>query len=141
MIDSVAWARMHDSGEVMAEWVYWPAIPAAAVADAKKMHAMLGTDADRSAFIARLPPNLPEGNFVIRHSSASMSGPFEAFASYDVPERRPSYAPYGTEVTNQAVVIMRHFDISGRERRLPQERVRLEADYPVAQRTAPSQSH
>ena len=70
-----------------------------------------------------------------------MSGPFEAFTSYDVPERRPSYVPYGTEVTNQAVVIMRHFDISGRERRLPQERVRLEADYPVAQRPAPSQSH
>jgi hypothetical protein len=139
VVDSVAWGRMHDSGEVIAEWVYWPAIPAAAVADAKKMRAMLRSDADRSAFIAKLPANLPAGNIVIRHSSASTSGPFEAFASYDVPERRFSSAPYGTASTNQAVVIMRHFDISGRERSLPQERIRLEADYPVPQRPAPSQ--
>jgi len=34
---------------------------------------------------------------------------------------------------------MRHFDISGRERSLPQERIRLQADYPVPQRPAPSQ--
>jgi hypothetical protein len=141
VVDSVAWARMHDSGEVMAEWVYWPAIPAAAVADAKKMRAMLGSDADRNAFIAKLPVNLPAGNIVIRHSSAATSGPFEAFASYDVPERRPSSVPDGTASTNQAVVIIRHFDISGRERRLSQERIRLEADYPVPQRPAPSQSH
>jgi hypothetical protein len=138
--DSVAWARMNDDGAVIAEWVYWPAIPAAVVADANKMRAMVGNDADKSAFTAHLPPNLPAGNVVIRHSSAASDGPFEIFASYDVPERIASPSQDAQHQEGHGVLVVRHFDVNGRERKLPQELPKLTADYPTAKRALPDRA-
>lgn len=135
IVDSVAWARMNDAGESLTEWVYWPAIPAQAMADARRLRALFSNDSERTAYLAKLPPNLPPGAIVVRHSSATSAVAFEAFASYDVPERR-----LGPEVliarrtSERAIVIVRHFDLSGTERMLPQEKAQLKEDFPKARR-------
>ncbi|HKE59695.1 MAG TPA: hypothetical protein VKB46_23455 [Pyrinomonadaceae bacterium] len=135
VVDSVAWARMNDAGEVLTEWVYWPAISAKVTADAGRMRELLSKDADKKAYLVKLPPNLPAGTVVIRHSSATSAQPFEAFASYDVLERRTS-PDASTEQGpgSRAVLIVRHFDINGEERKLPQERAQLAGDYPSTKR-------
>lgn len=135
VVDSVAWARMNDAGEVLTEWVYWPAIPAKAIGDARRMREMLLNDAEKKAYLAKLPPNLPPGNVVVRHSSATSATAFEAFASYDVAERRLSpEASTGQRTSSRAILIIRHFDLSGEERKLPQERAQFTVDYPNATR-------
>jgi hypothetical protein len=77
VIDSIAWARMNENGNVRSEWVYWPAIPARVLADAARLDEL----ARGSEFVARLPAGAREGRVVIRHSSATTQGPFEVFAS------------------------------------------------------------
>jgi hypothetical protein len=139
VVDSVAWARMSEQGRAISEAFYWPAIPAKALADARRLEEVLGRNSDKSAFLARLPANLPPGNVVIRHSSATVERPFEVFASYDVLEQRTSPAsgipgyPSGTRLAISAT-ILRHFDVDGVERRLPQETPTLETDYPTAKK-------
>ena len=141
VIDSIAWARMNDKGEVLAEWVYWPAIPGKIVEDAKRLQAMLLRDSDRNAFVAKLPPGLQPGNAVIRHSSATSENPFETFASYDAFETRSAPSESTGQQTparsNRSISIMRHFDVEGRELKLPQEKPHLSADFPSATRPAP----
>jgi hypothetical protein len=133
VVDSVAWARMNEQGRVVSEWVYWPAIPAKAIADARRLDELVRT-AGKTGFLDRLPAGLPSGKVVIRHSSATAEGPFEAFASYDVLEKRTSSGTAGGKTPsppNSSVsVFVRHFDVEGVERHLPQERRNLGADYP-----------
>jgi hypothetical protein len=140
VVDSVAWARLDDQGAVMSEWVYWPAIPAKALADAKRLR-QLTAGADKARFLARLPAGLPEGTVVIRHTSATVDSPFEAFASYDVRERKTSdeTAPPGRYPKNTSVVMttVRHFDVDGVERRLPQEQRRAGPDSPKPDQKQP----
>jgi hypothetical protein len=133
VIDSVAWARMSERGDVISEFVYWPAIPARVIADAKRLREQLGRDQDRRTFLARLPAVLPAGHVVIRHSSATVAGPFEVFASYDVLERRGGPGPTAqgsVSAVARAATIVRHFDADGFERRLPQERRNVGSDFP-----------
>jgi hypothetical protein len=121
--DSVAWARMNDHGAVLGEGVYWPAIPGRAITDARRLQERLSQDSTRNVFLARLPVNTSPGAVVIRHSSAVVREPFEAFASYDVIEpiyRREAATPPGAIGVRTASVV-RHFDVNGTERRLPQE--------------------
>jgi hypothetical protein len=137
VIDSVAWARMNDQGRAVSEWVYWPAIPAKALADAIRLEEL----AESADFLARLPAGLPRGTVVIRHSPATEDGPFEAFASYDVIEMKPSPAAAGRENLSTApmgVAVERHFDVDGVERRLPSERRYLGADNAREKQTAPA---
>lgn len=138
VVDSVVWARMNEQGKVVSEWVYWPAIPAKALEDARRLEELSGSSG-KTDFQARLPAGLPSGKVVIRHSSATAVGPFEVFASYDVLERRTSSETAGgktpdgkTPSTAHPVVsvVVRHFDVDGVERRLPQERRNLGADSP-----------
>lgn len=133
VIDSIAWARMTDQREVVGEWVYWPPIPAKAIQDAARLRARLSDERERTAFLSRLPADLPVGQVVIRHSSVTAGGTFEAFASYDVIDRRTSVgraaAAAALELPRAAVVV-RHFDVDGNERRLPQERRSAGADVP-----------
>lgn len=139
VIDSDVWARLNDQGQVISEWVYWPPISAKAIDEATKLRAKLSQEKDRAAFLSRLPPNLPPGNVVIHHSSATTGGPFEVFASYDVVERTaPPDSKGATDVSSTVPVvsIVRHFDVDGNERKLPQERVNLTGDHP-AQKQAP----
>jgi hypothetical protein len=140
VIDSVAWARFDDQGTVLAEWVYWPAIPGRAIDDASRMRQMLASDQAMKSYVSRLPAGLPAGTIVIRHSSATTAGPFIAVASYDVPERRtaPQPNPQAGPATARGVIIMRHFGIDGAEFRLPQEQRSNRVDYPTAQRTPPA---
>jgi hypothetical protein len=132
VVDSVAWARLNERGEVISEWVYWPAIPAKAIADAKKML----ENAAKPDFMARLPAGLPAGRVVIRHTSATSQAPFEAFASYDVVERRATPAPTekNLSVAPSGVAILRHFDAEGAEQRLPQEKLDLSSAYPAKEK-------
>jgi hypothetical protein len=132
VIDSVAWARLDDEGKVVGEWVYWPAIPAKALADAKRLEG-LAEGAGAADFMARLPAGLPRGQVVIRHSSPVAEGPFEAFASYDVIERKtPANMNGGQNLSPKSpgTIVVRHFDVDGVERRLPQERRNRGEDYP-----------
>jgi hypothetical protein len=138
VVDSVAWARMNERGKVVSEWVYWPAIPAKALTDARRLEKLAGSSG-KTDFLARLPAGLPSGKVVIRHSSAVVEEPFETFASYDVLEKRTSSRTVGGETPGGKTasttfplvsVVVRHFDVDGVERRLPQERRNLGADYP-----------
>lgn len=132
VVDSIGWARMNEQGEVVSEWVYWPAIPAKALADARQLVAMTAGDSDKTGFLRRLPAGLPPGRVVIRHSSATAQGPFEAFASYDIVQRRPSPETVGggnLSSAPQGASVVRHFDVDGVERRLPAETRDLGADY------------
>ncbi len=140
IVDSIAWARISDQGTVLAEWVYWPPIPGRAITDARRMQETLSTDSDKAAFLAKLPANLPPGNVVIRHSSAMVKGPLEAFASYDVIERRSepeSAAEQHPSDAGRAILVVRHFGADGNELRLPQEKRNAGADYPTAKRPPP----
>ena len=143
VVDSVAWARMNEQGKVVSEWVYWPAIPAKALADARRLEEMVGSSG-QTDFLARLPAGLPRGRVVIRHSSATVEGQFDAFASYDIVERRTSAGPTGEQNRGDAhqliSVVVRHFDVHGAERRLPQETRNLGADYPPKQKQPPQTS-
>jgi hypothetical protein len=132
VVDSFAWARLNERGEVISESVYWPAIPAKAIADAKKML----ENAVKPDFMARLPAGLPAGRVVIRHTSATSQAPFEAFASYDVVERRatPALTEKNLSVAPSGVAILRHFDAEGVEQRLPQEKLDLSSAYPAKQK-------
>jgi hypothetical protein len=133
VIDSVAWARMDEEGRVISEWVYWPAIPAKAIRDAKQLEEKT-VDQSKGGFLSRLPSGLPRGKVVIRHSSATEEGPFEVFASYDVLEKRGSAVSFQskneTVTTRTEAVITRHFDVDGVERRLPQEKHNFGRDCP-----------
>lgn len=141
VVDSVAWARLDDKGTVLAEWVYWPAIPGKVIAEASRLKETLARDEDKKTFITKLPLGLPPGNVVIRHSPATWTGPFVSMASYDVQERRPppqSNAQSGETSGGRAVIIIRHFDADGNEFRLPQEQRNIGADYPAAKRPPPT---
>jgi hypothetical protein len=132
VVDSVAWARMNKQGEVVGEWLYWPAIPANVLADARRIEEYTRSSG-KNAFLARLPAGLPPGNIVIRHSSATSEAPFEVFASYDVVERKPSSAAASMgnmSIAPPGVAVVRHFDVDGMERRLPSEKLNTGKDYP-----------
>ncbi len=115
----IAWAELDKNGKSISEWIYWPAIPARALADARRLEE-LTTGARRAEYLARLPGGLllPEGTLVIHHSSATDDGAFEAFATYDVFDNR--------------LGIVKHFDAKGVERRLPSERLNLGPNDPGA---------
>jgi hypothetical protein len=135
VLDSVAWARMDEQGKVVSEWVYWPAIPARALADARRLEEQVAPG--KTEFLARLPSGLPPGKVVIRHSAAMAEGPFEVYASYDVLERKESTLPARDKSQGDArvvSVIARHFDVNGAELRLPQERRNNGADFPLKQK-------
>jgi hypothetical protein len=128
VVDSTAWARMDADGRVVGEWVYWPAIPAAAIADARRLDQGVKGQG-RVAYLAKLASAQKEGRVVIRHSSPFSGGDFRAFASYDVTER------VGAADRGRASFYVRHFDADGREFRLPQELRNLGKDYPAKEST------
>jgi hypothetical protein len=123
VVDSVAWARMDEQGGVVSERVYWPAIPAQVLRDAKRLEEQ--TTSGKTEFLPRLSADLPPGKVVIRHSSATEEGPFEVYASYDVLERKKYIQPARDRDQAEAPVVsvtVRHFGVDGTEIRLPQER-------------------
>jgi hypothetical protein len=138
VVDSIAWARMDEQVRVVSEWVYWPAIPAKVLADARRLEELVSPG--KTEFLARLPAGLPAGKVVIRHSSATEEGPFEVYASYDVLERKESSLAIADKSRSDArvVSVVRHFDVDGAELRLPQERRNLGSDFPPKPKQAPN---
>jgi hypothetical protein len=138
VVDSVAWARMDEQGRVVSEWVYWPAIPAKVLADARRLEELVSPG--RTEYLARLPAGLPAGRVVILHSSATEEGPFEVYVSYDVLERR-EYSPPLIDKSrgdSRVVSVIRHFDVDGAELRLPQERRNMGSDFPPKPKQTPN---
>ena len=123
VVDSTAWARMDAKGRVIDEWVFWPPLASKVIDDARRLNERLnGTD--RGAYLSKLPSTQKTGRVVIRHSSPFAGGDFLAVASYDVTERIESVE------RSRISVYVRHFDIDGREFRLPQEMRNIGKDYP-----------
>jgi hypothetical protein len=56
--ESVAWARLDNEGQVVTEWVYWPAIPAKVLAEARRLEE-LTVGSRKEEFLARLPATTP----------------------------------------------------------------------------------
>jgi hypothetical protein len=120
--DSVAWARLTDRSEVLSEGVYWPALPRAAVTEAAEFQRRLNDAQQRQLFLASLPTGLPEGEVVIHHSQATTRGEFQVVVTYDVAAPVNAPVPAGAGANDRPVSwVVRHFDIQGREIRLPQE--------------------
>jgi hypothetical protein len=112
--DSFAWARFNTRDEVVAEGVYWPTIPAAAIAAARGLRDQLADSTRGGAFRSQLgvPEASAQGGLVtIRHSGAVSRGAFDAFAAYDV------HVPYGDGMNGRGRTV--HFDVNGRARALP----------------------
>ncbi len=133
--NSFAWARVDAAGDVVAEAVYWPALPGEVVVAAERLEEMISDQQQRSVFAARLPTLARTGAVAIRHSSAWVRSPFETLASLDVIERTP--APQATVVTEgdrssarsiPLEVVIRHYDAEGVEHFLPQERRDIDRD-------------
>lgn len=81
IVDSYAWARLDEKGEVVTESVYWPEIPQGALEEAKAFAQFMGDPTWKSSFLAKLPA---VGQLVIHHTSGVWTGAFQAHVSYDV---------------------------------------------------------
>ena len=110
--NSVAWARFNNAGEVVAEHVFWPELPASVVDDARALSATLHDPAAKKAFVAKLPPNLPQGSVGIVHSSFAAAGIGKAFVAAAV---------YDVVIRSSGSASTRHFKKDGTEFRLPEE--------------------
>jgi hypothetical protein len=92
---SYAFAAFDNGGRVITEGVYWPAIPAGVVSNARAFAAKLAAPRERTAFMAKVGKAAPgagetPGSVRIVHTSGGYHGPFQAVAVYStvVPSRR-----------------------------------------------------
>jgi hypothetical protein len=125
--ESVAWARLDNDGRSITEWVYWPAIPAKTIAAAKHLDEMT-SGAGKVEYLKRLPAGLRNGTVVIHHSGATDEGAYESIATFDVLEVRGGAADEDAGNMSKkptGMAIVRHFDATGKERRLASERLTL----------------
>ncbi len=107
--DSIAWARLNANQAAVEESVFWPALSSSVIADAQALVQIASDPAQLAAYRAKLPQGSGEGEVMIRHSAWS-TVPFFASASYDVTVLPPQGGGY-----------QRHFDVNGKEFRLPEE--------------------
>jgi len=130
--DSFAWARVTADGKVVAEGVYWPAISGSVVTAARRFREQMSDKQRLAAFAARVRAS-NEGHVVIRHSSAFVDSPFESFASFDVTVVAQATSGTAVGASNEAArtettpassrqSVIHHYDESGTERLLPQEK-------------------
>jgi hypothetical protein len=92
---SYAFAAFDNAGKVITEGVYWPAIPAGVVSNARAFAERLAAPRERTAFMAKVQKAAPgaggtPGSVNIIHTSGGYHGPFQAAAVYStvVPSRR-----------------------------------------------------
>ena len=95
MESSYAFAALDNGGRVITEGVYWPAIPANVVSNARAFAERLAAPRERAAFMAKVGKAAPgagntPGSVRIVHTSGAYHGPFQAAAVYStvVPSRR-----------------------------------------------------
>jgi hypothetical protein len=132
--ESIAWARLDKDAKSVSEWVYWPAIPAKALAEARLL-LELTTGPRRAEYLTLLPAaGFSSGTVVIHHSPATDEKAFEALATYDVTYNPGISAGASDNMSKapQAVAVIRHFDAQGMERRLSSERFNLGLSDPKA---------
>lgn len=103
--DSFAAARFNADDEVVEEWVYWPTIPASAIAEGKAIAALAGGAAGTSRLPARFRG--APATATIRHTDFADESGFRAFGSLDV--------QYGKDVNGGYRGGTRNFDINGKE--------------------------
>ena len=134
--DSFAWARVNSEGIIVQQGVYWPALPSNVVADATRLKGLLADPARRRAFESRTSLDSTAATVAIRHASAN-EDQFNAFASLDITVRVSASAQRATDARNASesssggAAVVRHFDIDGVERFLPQESLNLAGKYPA----------
>ena len=90
IVGSYAWATFNQNGETVAEEVYWPDIPFAAVTEALNARKILDEPRGK-AFVAKLPADAagkaPE--VVVRHTEHyAFSRTFEVMSEVDIGEHR-----------------------------------------------------
>ena len=125
--DSFAWARINRDGQVVAEAVYWPALPAGVLAQARRMSQGDALSRAEQAIKARPGEVLVDNQVTIRHTSAAHDKPFAAHASIDVrvrlaaPTRSDSDYRRGAGSGGVGAGLIRHFDAEGMEFQLPEE--------------------
>jgi hypothetical protein len=84
--DSSAYASFNADGETTSEFLYWPQIPAATLADAKALQERI-SDPDQLASLlaqAGLQASALGGRVVIHHTRHTQLPPLEFWATYDV---------------------------------------------------------
>ena len=116
---------MNADGAVVEEGVYWPALPAAALAGAGDIAGVLADPRRRQVLAARVASG-SAATVAIRHTAATTDQAFAAMASYDVvvrPGEGGDASASGTSRPAAGMSFTRHFDASGREFRLPQEAI------------------
>jgi hypothetical protein len=125
--DSFAWARLNAKGEVVAESVYWPAIPAATVTEAVRLQQHLAEATKQKDFVASLAASDPTiaadatAEVTIHHSSATVHAAPVAVAAVDLMTGRQ-----GDERRR-----VRHFSAAGAEIVLAHERAQSAPTAPV----------
>jgi hypothetical protein len=139
--DSFAWARVNSAGVVVEEGVYWPGLPRTTVEKARQLRDAWKDQKRRSELLDRVHGEDPRTEIAIRHSSAGSHDPFEAFACIDVhvDSTPPATNRALRDSTNGGLSqtsYVRHFDLSGNEIRLPQERFQLTRDAPTSRRSS-----
>jgi hypothetical protein len=134
--DSFAWARVNSRGDVVQEGVYWPALPASVLSEARQLQAVLAEPERLAAYKSRLPLSAETGTVAIRHSAATSPDAFECFASFDVLVHSSRPLLQNASAPATWVDVTRHFDIDGKEHFLPQERLDLSSKYPADKRPA-----
>jgi hypothetical protein len=117
VVESHAWARFDDNDDVVAEDVYWPELPAAALDQAQAIAGSLKDSIRMADYLSKLPAEVAraQGRVVIRHSSMAEHGAFAAYGCYDVLPKD------GEKETEFSRGFIRHFGADGAELRLPQE--------------------
>jgi len=106
--DSFAAARFNADDEPTMEWVYWPAIPKQAVAEAKAVQLALADPSRQPTLFAGVPAAATSRSEVtIRHSDFADESAYRAYGSLDVHVERSANSGFrgGT----------RNIDINGQE--------------------------
>lgn len=104
--ESYAWGRLNVDGDLVAEGVYWPAIPAAVAADARALQAALADPDVRASLDAQIGAARSYG-VVIHHRVGTSLGEAFAVASYDYDTGGPMAIRRSVDATGAPVVIPR----------------------------------
>ncbi len=105
--ESIAWAELDGAGRVVAETIYWPELPVAALESARAFRDVLKDPARAAAYLRALPSDLEEGRVVIHHTPMTYRIPRAWRVTYDA---SPSSGPRSG---------VRYFDQAGTEYAVP----------------------
>lgn len=108
--ESIASVGLNAAGDAVTESIYWPRVPGATVADAKRLAATLADAAEGPRYrerVAAAGADAARGAVVIHHSPLVSDHVGDMTVTFDAPR------------TGAGAIV--HFDMSGQELRLPSE--------------------